>query len=196
MAVILVRKELIGKALPHTPSLLDYAVYAKNHSMANTINTYAVYLMNLVLKWLKAEGGLDAMEARNAEKAKLLYDAVDSNDFYIGSAHKDHRSQMNVTFNLVNSELDKKFLDEANAAGLYALKGHRLVGGIRASIYNAMPLAGCQALDDFMQDFSRKNGQPAPGSSAPTNLTRRGQELWFLSGVCGGRLVSNAVHIP
>ena len=97
-------------------------------------------------------------KAQNAQKARLLYDAVDSNDFYIGSAHKDHRSQMNVTFNLANSELDKKFLVEANAEGLYALKGHRLVGGIRASIYNAMPMAGCQALADFMQEFSRKNG--------------------------------------
>lgn len=158
MAVVLVRKELIGKALPQTPSLLDYAVYAKNHSMPNTINTFAVYLMNLVLKWLKTEGGLDVIEARNAAKAQLLYDAIDGNDFYIGSAHKDHRSQMNVTFNLANSELDKKFLSEAEAAGLYALKGHRLVGGIRASIYNAMPVEGCQALVDFMQEFARNNG--------------------------------------
>lgn len=158
MAVVLARKELIGKALPQTPSLLDYAVYAKNHSMPNTINTFAVYLMNLMLKWLKAQGGLDAMEATNARKAALLYDAIDGNDFYIGSAHKDHRSQMNVTFNLVNSELDGKFLKEAEAQGLYALKGHRLVGGIRASIYNAMPIEGCQALVDFMQEFARKNG--------------------------------------
>jgi phosphoserine aminotransferase len=158
MATVLIRKELLGKALPDTPSLLDYSVYARNHSMPNTINTFAIYMMNLVLQWLKEQGGLRAMEQLNTQKAAVLYDTIDNNDFYIGSAHKDHRSHMNVTFNLRDSELDKKFLDQALAQGLYALKGHRLVGGIRASIYNAMPLEGCQALADFMQEFARKNG--------------------------------------
>ena len=158
LAVVIVRKDLLGHALPHTPSLLDYANYAKNHSMSNTNNTFAIYMMNLVLKWLKDQGGVSAIEKLNAQKAKLIYDAIDADDFYIGSAHADHRSHMNVTFNLANSELDKPFLDEALKQGLYALKGHRLVGGIRASIYNAMPLEGCQQLVDFMKDFSRRNG--------------------------------------
>lgn len=158
MATALIRKDLLGRALPTTPSLLNYAVYAKNHSMPNTINTFAVYMMNLVLQWLKEQGGLSAIEALNTTKATLIYDVIDNNDFYIGSAHKDHRSHMNVTFNLANSDLDQKFLDEALTHDLYALKGHRMVGGIRASIYNAMPLEGCQTLADFMQDFARKNG--------------------------------------
>tara|TARA_R110002072_G_scaffold303107_2_gene493781 strand:+ start:52312 stop:53400 length:1089 start_codon:yes stop_codon:yes gene_type:complete len=158
MATVLIRKELIGNALPQTPSLLNYETYAKNHSMPNTINTFAVYMMNLMLKWLKDQGGLPAIEALNAQKATLLYDVIDNNDFYIGSAEKASRSHMNVTFNLSDSALDKKFLDEALVRGLYALKGHRLVGGIRASIYNSMPLAGCQALADFMQEFAKDNG--------------------------------------
>ncbi|MEX0738517.1 MAG: 3-phosphoserine/phosphohydroxythreonine transaminase [Pseudohongiella sp.] len=158
MATVLIRKELLGHALPNTPNLLNYETYAKNHSMPNTINTFAVYMMNLVLQWLKEQGGLSAMEALNAKKAQLIYDVIDNNDFYIGSAHPDHRSEMNVCFNLQDSTLDKKFLDEALVRGLYALKGHRLVGGIRASIYNAMPMAGCQALVDFMQEFARQNG--------------------------------------
>ncbi|HBX37214.1 MAG TPA: 3-phosphoserine/phosphohydroxythreonine transaminase [Pseudohongiella sp.] len=158
MAVVLVRKDLIGHALPQTPSLLNYATFEKNHSMPNTINTFAIYIMNLMLKWLKAQGGLPAFEQLNAQKAKLLYDVIDSHDFYIGSAQKAHRSHMNVTFNLKDSALDKKFLDEALARDLYALKGHRLVGGIRASIYNAMPLEGCQTLADFMKEFAQQNG--------------------------------------
>jgi len=158
LAVVLIRKDLLGHALPHTPSLLDYANYAKNHSMSNTNNTFAIYMMGLVLQWLKEQGGVPAIEKLNAQKARLIYDTIDADDFYIGSAHADHRSHMNVTFNLANSELDKVFLDEAQKLGLYALKGHRLVGGIRASIYNAMPLEGCQKLVDFMKDFSRRNG--------------------------------------
>lgn len=158
MAAVLIRKDLIGHAMPQTPNLLNYETYAKNHSMPNTINTFAVYMMNLVLQWLRDQGGVSAMEKINAQKAKIIYDAIDNNDFYVGTAHKDHRSHMNVTFKLVNSELDTKFLDEAQALGLYALKGHRMVGGMRASIYNAMPLEGCQSLADFMQVFARKNG--------------------------------------
>lgn len=158
MAVVLVRKDLLGKALPQTPSLLNYTNYAQNHSMPNTINTFAVYLMGLTLQWLKDQGGVAAIEKLNARKAELLYKLIDDNDFYTGSAHPQHRSHMNVTFTLADSSLDKLFLDEALSQGLYALKGHRLVGGIRASIYNAMPLAGCQALADFMQDFARRHG--------------------------------------
>ncbi|MDP2286291.1 MAG: 3-phosphoserine/phosphohydroxythreonine transaminase, partial [Pseudohongiella sp.] len=158
MAAVLIRKDLIGHAMPQTPNLLNYDTYAKNHSMPNTINTFAVYMMNLVLHWLKDQGGVPAMEKINAQKAKIIYDAIDSTDFYRGAAQKAHRSQMNITFTLANSELDKKFLDEAQGHGLYALKGHRVVGGMRASVYNAMPVAGCQTLADFMADFARRNG--------------------------------------
>jgi phosphoserine aminotransferase len=158
MATVIIRKDLLGKALPHTPGLLDYSVYAKNHSMSNTANTFAIYMMGLVLEWLKKEGGVGAIEKLNARKAELLYDVIDSSDLYLGTAETDSRSHMNVTFNLANPDLEKAFLDEALQNGLYALKGHRLVGGIRASIYNAMPLAGCEALTGFMQDFERRNG--------------------------------------
>lgn len=158
MALVLVREDLLGHALPYTPSLLDYSVYAKNHSLYNTNNTFAIYMMMLVLEWLKEQGGVDAIQVQNEKKAKLIYDAIDSTDFYIGSAHKDHRSVMNVTFNIAKPELTDTFVSEANKQGLYALKGHRLVGGIRASIYNAMPVEGCQKLVDFMKDFEKRNG--------------------------------------
>lgn len=158
MAAVMIRKDLIGHAMPQTPNLLNYDTYAKNHSMPNTINTFAVYMMNLVLKWLKDQGGVPAIEKINAQKAKLIYDAIDATDFYRGAAQKAHRSQMNITFTLADSALDKAFLSEAETRGLFALKGHRVVGGMRASIYNAMPLAGCQALVDFMQDFERRHG--------------------------------------
>ncbi len=158
LAVVLVRKDLLGHTLPHTPSLLDYSVYAKNHSLYNTNNTFAMYMMGLVLEWLKEQGGVAAIEAVNEQKAKVLYDVIDSTDFYIGSAHPDHRSRMTVTFNLADNTLLDKFVKEALAQGLYALKGHRLVGGVRASIYNAMPLEGCQKLVAFMKEFERNNG--------------------------------------
>lgn len=158
MAAVMIRKDLIGHAMPQTPNLLNYDTYAKNHSMPNTINTFAVYMMNLVLKWLKDQGGVPAIEKINAQKAQIIYDAIDSTDFYRGAAQKAHRSQMNITFTLADSALDKKFLEQAQERGLHSLKGHRVVGGMRASIYNAMPLAGCQALVDFMKDFERSNG--------------------------------------
>jgi phosphoserine aminotransferase len=158
LAVVLARKDLLGHCLPKTPSLLDYSVYAKNHSLYNTNNTFAMYMMGLVLQWLKDQGGVAAIEALNEKKAKTLYDVIEATDFYIGSAHRDHRSRMTVTFNLADNSLLDKFVKEALAQGLYALKGHRLVGGVRASIYNAMPLEGCVALADFMKEFERSNG--------------------------------------
>lgn len=158
LALVIVREDLLGHALPETPSLLNYQVYDENHSLANTNNTFAIYMMSLVLEWLKKEGGVEKMEARNEAKAKLIYDFIDSNDFYRGTAQPAHRSIMNVTFNMADESLLDTFVKEAEAAGLYALKGHRAVGGARASIYNAMPLAGCQALVDFMQDFAKRNG--------------------------------------
>ncbi len=158
MAVVIIREDLIGHALEKTPSLMDYAVYDKSHSMANTINTFAVYVMMLTLEWLKQEGGLEAMATLNRRKAEALYQEIDATDFYHGTAHPQHRSTMNVTFRLPNTDLEALFLKEALAEGLYALKGHRNVGGIRASIYNAMPLAGCEKLAAFMREFARTKG--------------------------------------
>jgi len=158
LAVVIVREDLLDHALPFTPSLLNYKVYADNHSLTNTTNTFAIYMMSLVLEWLKGEGGVSVLESRNEDKASLIYDAIDGSDFYYGTAHADHRSIMNVTFNLTDESLLEKFLQEALEHNLYALKGHRAVGGARASIYNAMPVAGCQALVDFMKDFEKRNG--------------------------------------
>jgi phosphoserine aminotransferase len=157
-ALVLVRKDLIGHAMERTPSLLDYAVYQKNHSMANTINTFAIYAMTLVLEWMKDQGGVAAIEKVNAMKAAELYQVIDSCDFYRGTAQPEYRSRMNVTFVLPTEELTSLFLKEALANGLYALKGHRVVGGVRASIYNPMPLAGCRKLAEFMREFARTHG--------------------------------------
>lgn len=157
-ALVLVRKDLIGHAMERTPSLLDWAVYQKNHSMANTINTFAIYAMTLVLQWLKDQGGVAAIEQMNERKAATLYEVIDSVDFYRGTAQVEFRSRMNVTFVLPSEELTAPFLKEALANGLYALKGHRVVGGVRASIYNPMPLAGCLKLAEFMREFARTHG--------------------------------------
>ena len=154
----MIREDLLEYALPETPGLLNYKTYADQHSLANTNNTFAIYMMKLVLEWLKENGGVSKMEAQNEAKASLLYDFIDSTDFYYGTADPVHRSIMNATFNLQNEDLLGAFLEQAEAQGLYALKGHRAVGGARASIYNAMPMAGCQALVDFMADFQAKNG--------------------------------------
>ncbi len=158
LACVIVREDLLDYALPETPNLLNYKTYAAQHSLANTNNTFAIYMMKLVLEWLKEQGGVDAMEAKNNSKAALLYDVIDGSDFYLATAQRAHRSIMNVTFNLANDELLGKFLSEALEDGLYALKGHRNVGGIRASIYNAMPAEGCQKLADFMVNFEKNNG--------------------------------------
>ncbi|MFK7865755.1 MAG: 3-phosphoserine/phosphohydroxythreonine transaminase [Pseudohongiellaceae bacterium] len=157
LAVVIIREDLLEHALPETPHLLNYQTYAKEHSLANTNNTFAIYMMSLVMQWLKDQGGVAKLEGQNETKAKILYDAIDGSDFYLGAADSNHRSIMNVTFNLANNELLPAFLSEAEAQGLYALKGHRVVGGARASIYNAMPVAGCQALADFMQNFEKSN---------------------------------------
>lgn len=157
-AVVIIREDLIGHAMERTPSLMDYAVYDKSHSLSNTNNTFAIYTMCLVMEWMKEQGGVDALAKVNAEKAATIYQVIDGGDFYTGTAMKSDRSHMNVTFTLPDEELSQLFLREALANGLYALKGHRAVGGIRASIYNAMPLAGCRALAAFMQEFARTRG--------------------------------------
>ena len=157
LALVIIREDLLDHALPETPGLLNYRTCADKQSLANTINTFAVYMMKLVLEWLRDEGGVEIIERRNAEKAAILYDVVDCSDFYLGTAHAPDRSHMNVTFNLAENDLLDAFLREAEVNGLYALKGHRSVGGVRASIYNAMPVEGCRALADFMRQFERSH---------------------------------------
>ena len=158
LAVVIVREDLLGKADKKTPKLLDYSIYEKSHSLANTNNTFAIYAINLVLEWLKEQGGVKSIEKRNNEKAKILYDIIDSSDYYQGHAQLTSRSKMNVAFNLPSPKQLELFLEQTLANGLYALKGHRNVGGARASIYNPMPLEGVQALGEFMREFERKNG--------------------------------------
>ena len=158
LTIVIVRDDLIGQTIPGTPSLFDYKAQAENDSMVNTPPTYAWYIAGLVFQWLKAQGGLEAMAKRNQRKAKLLYDAIDQSGFYKNPVDPNCRSWMNVPFTLANAELDKTFLAEAKKAGLLTLSGHRSVGGMRASIYNAMPEEGVKALVEFMQDFARRNG--------------------------------------
>ena len=158
LCVVIVREDLIGKARPGTPSVWDFKAMADEGSMLNTPPTFGLYFAGLVFKWLKNLGGLDAMAERNRAKAETLYRAIDESGFYRNPVSKNARSWMNVPFTLAKPELDKTFLSEANAAGLTNLEGHRSVGGMRASIYNAMSLEGVQALTAFMKDFQRRNG--------------------------------------
>ena len=158
MAMVVIREDLLGFAGEQTPLLLNYTQAAADNSLTNTTNTFAIYVTKLVLEWLKGEGGVVALEKRNEEKAACLYRVIDASAFYRGVAQPAHRSIMNVSFKLASEELAEKFLQEAGAAGFYALKGHRNVGGIRASIYNPMPLAGVEALADFMREFEKRNG--------------------------------------
>ena len=158
LTLVIVRDDLVGHADPRLPTMLDYKIHADNDSMYNTPPTYAIYMAGLVFQWLKKNGGIGAMERANIEKANLLYAAIDaSNGFYHCPVNKADRSRMNVPFTLKDSSLDGEFLKQADARGLLQLKGHRSVGGMRASIYNAMPLAGVQALVDFMNEFARKS---------------------------------------
>ena len=158
LCIVIVREDLIGKARAGTPQVLDYKAMADDGSMLNTPPTFAWYIAGLVLKWIQGKGGLRAMEQLNRAKAEALYAAIDGSGFYRNPVAHDCRSWMNVPFTLARAELDKPFLAEAQAAGLTNLEGHRSVGGMRASIYNAMPLAGVQALISFMQEFQRRNG--------------------------------------
>ena len=159
VTLVIIHDDLIEKVPENQHSMLDYRALAENNSMLNTPNTWGIYIINLVCEHLKKHGGLAQMEKKNEEKAQLLYDAVDASEgFYLGHADREARSLMNVTFRLPSEELEKQFADEATAQNLDGLKGHRSVGGIRASIYNAFPKEGVQALVDFMKDFARKNG--------------------------------------
>ena len=158
ITVVIVREDLLGRARPGTPSVFDYRAFADAGSMLNTPPTFGWYFAGLVLKWLKREGGLAAMAERNRAKASMLYAAIDSSSFYSNQVARNCRSWMNVPFGLAKPELEKAFLAESAAAGLAYLAGHRSVGGMRASLYNAMPTAGVTALVDFMLDFERRYG--------------------------------------
>ena len=159
VAVVFIRDDMLEKIPNNLHSLLDYRAISENESMVNTPNTWAIYMIGLVCDWLKGEGGVSAIEKRNVEKASILYGAIDSSDgFFKGHADRDVRSVMNVTFSLPSADLDEKFCAEAAAQGLDGLRGHRSLGGVRASIYNAFPREGVTALVDFMHDFAKKNG--------------------------------------
>lgn len=158
MTIVIIRKDLMGKAVARTPTLFDYKVLADNGSMYNTPPTWAWYLADLVFDWIAEQGGVQAMEKHNANKADALYACIDSNPFYRNPIAKPFRSRMNVPFRLHDESLNDKFLQESEAAGMLALAGHRSVGGMRASIYNAMPMAGVQTLIEFMTDFAKRNG--------------------------------------
>lgn len=158
LTLVVVREDLLGKAQRHVPSILDYSVLAENDSMFNTPPTFAWYLSGLVFKWLKEQGGIGEMDKLNQAKAELLYGTIDNSSFYRNEVASTNRSRMNVPFQLADASLDALFLEESLKAGLHALKGHRVVGGMRASIYNAMPLEGVKALTEFMTEFERRHG--------------------------------------
>ena len=158
LVVVIVRDELLGQALPGTPNVLDYRQMAETDSMLNTPPTFSLYLAGLTFKWLLDRGGLGGIEQVNVHKAGLLYEYLDSQDFYSNPVAKEDRSRMNVPFRLRDDKLDARFLAEAEARGLSQLKGHRSVGGMRASIYNAMPVEGVEALVAFMEEFRKQHG--------------------------------------
>jgi phosphoserine aminotransferase len=160
VTLVIMRQELAERAAKSLPTMLQYRTHIAKGSMHNTPPTFGIYMIGLVMNWIEQQGGVNGIEQHNQQKANLLYQAIDSTDFYTGPVAKADRSLMNVVFRVDNGNeaLEKTFVAEATAAGLSGLKGHRSVGGLRASIYNAQPLAGVQALVDFMQDFERRNG--------------------------------------
>ncbi|MBP2652550.1 MAG: 3-phosphoserine/phosphohydroxythreonine aminotransferase [Firmicutes bacterium] len=159
VTVVIVRRDLLETANTKVPTMLSYATHVKNNSMFNTPPTFGIYMMGLVLEWVKEQGGVKAIYKRNQDKAALIYDTIDaSGGYYKGHARQDSRSLMNITFRLGSDELEKKFLAEAKAAGFVGLNGHRSVGGCRASAYNAVPVEACQALKEFMINFQKANG--------------------------------------
>ena len=157
LTIVIVRQDLVGNAREDTPAMLDYALQVENGSMYNTPPCWCIYMAKLVFEWILSIGGLEEMKRRNEKKASLLYDYLDSQSYYTATVDKKCRSMMNVVFVTGDAELDKKFAKEASAAGLKNLKGHRSVGGMRASIYNAMPYEGVEALVEFMKKFAQEN---------------------------------------
>jgi phosphoserine aminotransferase len=158
LTFVIVREDLIGNATKGTPSVMDYKAQADADSMLNTPSTYAMYIAGLVFKWLKQLGGLASMEQKNIEKARLLYDYLDASAFFRNPVAKEDRSRMNVPFTLREPKLDEEFLKGATQQGMVQLKGHRSVGGMRASIYNAMPIEGVRALVEYMREFEKRHG--------------------------------------
>ena len=158
VTVVVIRKDLLERGSDQLPGYCNYKSHADNGSMFNTPPTFGVYVVGLIAKWLQEQGGLIAIEKQNRDKAKLLYDVIDGGDFYTGHAQSADRSMMNVTFKLPNDELQSKFVEGAAERSLCNLKGHRSVGGIRASIYNAMPVEGVQSLSDYMVEFAKQHG--------------------------------------
>ena len=158
LTLVIVREDLLGETIKGTPTMFDYKIAADNDSMYNTPPTYAIYIAGLVFKLLKSQGGLAAMEKANRAKAKLLYDFLDRSDFFVSPVAAENRSLMNVPFTLKNAGLDEEFLKTAKARGMVQLKGHRSVGGMRASIYNAMPIEGVKTLVELMQEFEKQHG--------------------------------------
>ena len=158
LTIVIVREDLVGHAQPTPPAMLDYKTHVDADSMYNTPPTYSIYIAGLVFQWLKKNGGVAAMERRNIEKSQLLYDFLDATDFYGNPVSKADRSRMNVPFTLKDAALDEEFLKGAKARGMIQLKGHRSVGGMRASIYNAMPVAGVEALVEYMREFEASHG--------------------------------------
>ena len=157
LTIVIVRNDLLEQSLPQTPEILRYKTAAAKGSMYNTPPTYAWYLASLVFKWLKEQGGVEAIDVANNQKAELLYQCIDNSDFYINDIDVQYRSRMNVVFKLADEALNARFLEQAESAGLVALEGHRSVGGMRASIYNAMPLEGVKKLVEFMKEFEGGN---------------------------------------
>ncbi|HSI38365.1 MAG TPA: 3-phosphoserine/phosphohydroxythreonine transaminase [Methylotenera sp.] len=156
LCIVIVREDLLDRASQLTPAVFNWKTQAENHSMINTPPTYSIYIAGLVFEWLLAQGGVAAIEQKNIAKAKLLYDYIDSTDFYANNIAINNRSRMNIPFNLRDESLNNAFLKGAEANGLLQLKGHRMVGGMRASIYNAMPIEGVQALVSYMKDFESR----------------------------------------
>ena len=157
LTIVIVKKDLLGKAMPICPTMLNYAIHDKNDSLYNTPPCFPIYMALLVFRWIKELGGVSAMQQINEAKAKMLYDFIDDSAFYTNKVNKKDRSLMNVPFVTASEELDAKFVAEASKSGLVSLKGHRLAGGMRASIYNAMPIEGVKALIDFMKKFELEN---------------------------------------
>ena len=158
VTLVIIREDLLARSTAALPTMLNYKVMAENNSLYNTPNTFGIYILGLTMKWLKSQGGLAGIGKTNDRKASKLYAEIDRTGFYRGTAQKDSRSVMNVTFRLATEDLEKMFVKESTAAGLDGLKGHRAVGGMRASLYNAFPEDGVDALVDFMKEFERKKG--------------------------------------
>lgn len=158
VVIVIAKKSFLATANKNLPTMLRYSTFADNDSLYNTPPVFCIYMVNKTLKWIKAQGGVDAVAKNNAAKAKLIYDVIDnSNGFYKGHAEKEYRSLMNITFNLATPEMEKDFVAKGKAAGFVGIGGHRLVGGCRASAYNAVPIEACQALAEFMKQYQKDN---------------------------------------